>query len=266
VTTRFHVFRARQAFTLLELLVAIAIFSIVLAAINTVFYSGLRLRNRSAAMIDAGLPIQHVTDVIQRDLASFMIPGTPLAGQLTSGQATTGPTVGYTVNGGSGASSGSVPSSSAGGGSSGMGTSDMTEFFVSSGAVEDNLPWGDVQKVSYQLVASANRSQGKDLVRSVSRNLLPVSATDQSTNQFLLSGVTSITFTYFDGTQWQTTWDTTSADPITGLTNVMPQAVKVEIQLAPTENGAPRAPVQLVVPIFVQSQTNQPAQTTGGQP
>src|SRR5678815_5328211 len=73
---------ARRAFTLLELLIAVSIFAIVLAAINAVFYSALRLRNRAAAIMDKNVPIEHALAIIRRDLLSIVPPGTNLLGPL----------------------------------------------------------------------------------------------------------------------------------------------------------------------------------------
>ena len=51
-------FRPRSGFTLLELLLAVAAFALVLAAINGVFYGALRLRNKTVAGFDDSLPLQ----------------------------------------------------------------------------------------------------------------------------------------------------------------------------------------------------------------
>ena len=59
------------AFTLLEILIAVAAFAIVLAAINTVFYSALRLRNSTTAAIERALPMEHALGIIKRDLANI---------------------------------------------------------------------------------------------------------------------------------------------------------------------------------------------------
>ena len=56
---------ARRAFTLLELLIAVMAFAIVLAAINGVFYSGLKLRNRSAASLEKSLPLAQALTVLK---------------------------------------------------------------------------------------------------------------------------------------------------------------------------------------------------------
>jgi hypothetical protein len=113
-----------------------------------------------------------------------------------------------------------------------------------------------------------NNAPGQDLFRSVARNLLPLTQ-DQTDDQFLMSGVDAITFQYYNGTVWQDTWDSTQVDSVTGLTNNLPTAIKLELNLY-NENyalGLP-APVELVVPITVLARTNTaaeiPATTTGG--
>ena len=73
---------------------------------------------------------------------------------------------------------------------------------------------------------------------------------------------------YWDGTQWRDSWDSTIADPTTGLTNMLPQAIKVQIQLAAPQSTARAfaavAPIELVVPVTVQAPTNRTAQASGG--
>ena len=77
--------RGRRAFTLLELLLATAIFAIVLVAINTVFYSALRLRDRTTAAVAAELPVNQAMAVLRRDLVGAMPPGGTLVGDFKSG-------------------------------------------------------------------------------------------------------------------------------------------------------------------------------------
>ena len=56
-----------SAFTLIEIMIAVAAFAIVLAAINTIFYTALRLRNSTTAAIEKALPMEHALGVIRRD-------------------------------------------------------------------------------------------------------------------------------------------------------------------------------------------------------
>ena len=52
-----------SAFTLLELLIAVSVFAIVLAAINGVFYSAIRLRNRAVELVDRTLPVEQALTI-----------------------------------------------------------------------------------------------------------------------------------------------------------------------------------------------------------
>lgn len=240
---------SRRAFTLLELLLAVLVFAIVLAAVHTVFFSAFKLRKRTTDAIERSLPLQQTLGIIRRDLANLVPPGGILAGQLQST-----PTITTTASG--------VKVSNS------MSRQNSPQFFTAVGVVDDNTPWGDIERVCYYLATPTNDTPGLDLFRSVARNLLPV-AQDQTDDQFLLSGVDAITFQYYNGTSWQDTWDSTAVDTMTGLTNNLPAAIKLQLQLH-TENyaqGTP-APVELVVPISVLARTNvslaATSETTGG--
>jgi hypothetical protein len=138
-------------------------------------------------------------------------------------------------------------------------------FYTTSGVIDETSPFAEVQRVSYLLVASTNGAFGQDLVRSVTRNLLP-SLQDQPEQEWLMSGVQALTFLYLDGAQWKDSWDSTVENTTTGLSNSLPAAVKVQLQLA-TENSRGRSrelPVELVVPIVVQARTNQTQVASGG--
>jgi general secretion pathway protein J len=220
-----------HGFTLLELLLAVLVFSIVLAAIHTVFFSAFKLRNATADAIERSLPLQQTLAIIQRDLANVVPPGGTFAGQLQSS-----PTTSMT--------------------GSALNTPSGPQFFTSVGIVDDNAPWGEIERVSYFLAPATNNGGGMDLIRSVARNLLPV-LQDQTDDQFLMGGVESITFQYYDGNAWQNAWDSTVPDAATGLTNNLPRAIKVDLQLFAANGsfGAP-APVELIVPLTVQARTN----------
>ena len=221
--------KAAQAFTLAELLIAVSIFAIVLAAMNTVLFSAIHLRDKTTETVEKALPVEYALTTIKHDLANLVTPGGTFGGTLQST-----PTTNTTPN------------------------QVSPDFYSNTGTPEGAYPWGDIQKVSYLLVPSANRyGLGKDLVRAVTRNLL--ATTDQTpTQQWLLSGVESITFNYYDGTQWAEVWDTTTQ------TN-LPTAIKVQIQMAPEQGGKSTAlisPLELVVPLDIQPPTNVLASAT----
>ena len=130
----------------------------------------------------------------------------------------------------------------------GLGEPVDIEFYTTTAALRADQPWGEIQKVTYELRLPADRSQpGRDLVRSVTRNLL-ATITPQPQDQWMIGGVESIEFSCFDGTQWRAYWDTTMTD-----TN-LPTAVRVRLQLAGADLGQP---IEMVVPVDAQSRTNQ---------
>lgn len=227
----------RQAFTLLELLLAILVFAIVLAAMHTVLFSAFRLRKKTTEAIERSLPLQQALGIIKRDLLNLAPPGGTLTGALQSTPTITTNASGVSISGTLNRQSG-------------------PQFFTVAGIVDDNTPWSDIERVSYYLAAPTNGAPGMDLYRSVARNLLPVMQ-DQTDDQFLLSGVEAINFQYYDGTSWQDTWDSTEVDSMTGLTNNLPFAIKVQLQLHNESRalGMP-APVEFVVPVTVLARTN----------
>jgi len=215
-----------HAFTLIEMILAIGVAALVLIAINAVLFAALRLRNTTTDVVDAATPVDGTMMFLRRDLECVMTPtnGTTkvLSGDFKVGNVT----------------SAGVPEPVA------------IEMFTATGALSDNAPWADIQRVTYELKQPTDPSAvGKDLVRSVMRNLLPVT-TPEVEDQLMLTGVQSIQFSCYDGSQWQDTWDTTG---LTSVNTNLPVAVRVDIQMAGNNNAGP---IELVVPIDAQSRTN----------
>ena len=67
----------------------------------------------------------------------------------------------------------------------------------------------------------------------------------------MLSGVQSVIFSYYDGTEWDNQWDSTQQ------TN-LPNAIKMDIQMAAQTRTGPPPPMsqELVIPLDVQVTTN----------
>jgi type II secretion system protein J len=218
---------SQRAFTLIEMILAIGIAALVLIAVNMVFFAALHLRNDTADMVDAASPVDSMATFVKRDLECMVTPTNGTSKVLSGGLR-----VGDNL--------------------SSMGVSDPVEIemFTASGALSDSAPWADIQRVTYELKTPADASAaGRDLYRSVTRNLLAMS-TPEVTEQLMLSGVQSLKFSCYDGTQWDDTWDTTN--PSSTYTN-LPTAVRVEIQMA---GRSDLQPIELVVPIDSQSRTN----------
>ena len=216
------------AFTLIEMILAIGIAAIVLITVSTVLYTALRLRDDTADMVDAASPVDAAVTFLKRDLQCAVTPTNGTSKVLSGGFR-------------------------AGNNLTSVGVSDpvAVEMFTASGALSDSAPWGDIQRVTYELKTPAGFSTttGRDLYRSVMRNLLALSTPDV-TEQLMLHGVASLKFSCYDGTQWNDNWDTT--DP-TAINTNLPVAVRVDIQMA---GPASMQPVEIVVPIDSQSRTN----------
>jgi hypothetical protein len=73
--------------------------------------------------------------------------------------------------------------------------------------------------------------------------------------------VQSLGFSAYDGTDWRDSWDTSLSD-----TN-LPVAVRVRVSLASADKSAAnmQQPFMMVVPLIVQSRTNQTSSTGGTQ-
>jgi len=210
-----------KAFTLIEVMIALSVFAIVLAAINGIFWGALRLRNKSVDSIDAALPKERALAIIRNDLENIVPPG----GRFFAAFTTTGTTTNAT-----GQSMSTMPGQNS------------PEFTTSNGVIDDNTGWSDIQRVSYQLQLSTNGGFGRDLYRIVTRNLLPSTQQQTSEQQAILTGVQNMFFYYHDGSVWKETWDSTNE------VLRLPRAIKVELQMANEERGrqAP-PPIDLVV-------------------
>ncbi len=215
-----------EAFTLMELILAVGVCALVMAAISGVFFSAVRVREATVRAVDESLPAQQALAFLRRDLQGAMPPSTNgvLAGPFRVGDVT----------------------------SAGLNQNVSIEFYTTTGALHANEPWGDVQRVAYYLRDTAN---DKELVRAVTRNLL-TTFTPATDEQWMMGQVQSIEFDCFDGTQWRATWDTTLAD-----TN-LPVAVRVRITRAGADPRDPQ-PIELFVPVNSQISTN-PAEANEG--
>jgi len=222
----------RRAFTLIELILAIGVAALVLITANLVLYTALHLRDDTTEMVDAATPVDTAASFLKHDLTCCV-----------------------TTNGTSKVLSGSFR---AGDGLQSAGESDPVEIemYTTTGALSDSQPWGEIQRVSYELKAPVTpNAVGRDLYRSVSRNLLTFN-TPQVDDQFVLGGVQSIKFSCYDGAQWQDSWDTSS---VTAVNTNLPTAVKVEIQMA---GNVQAQPIELVVPMDAMTRSNMVFTTT----
>jgi type II secretory pathway component PulJ len=213
------------AFTLMEVILAMATSAVVLAGIGGAFYSALRLRDRTAMAVDESLPLFRALEVIKRDLKGALPPGGVMAGDFVYGALPTG---------------------------SALSQGNGLQFSTTTGILRDREPWADVQEITYQLRPPAQREDrgGQDLVRSVGRNLLSTMGVIGE-DDVLLANVERFEVECYDGYQWQTVWDTTLSQ-----TN-LPLAVRVRLLQMPELGMSSRdfEPFEIVVPLVIQIRT-----------
>jgi type II secretion system protein J len=220
--TRRH---AQRGFTLLELLIATAVGAVVLIVIQTTFFGALRLHNTTHERIDTDLVVHRTLGIIRRDFAGLMMPGGTLSGQLQTTNFSSGTEGNY-------------------------GERVTPDIFTNSGKIDGWNPFSEVQMVAYYLAPASGDTEGKDLVRVVTRNLLPVQESIPD-EQVLLHGVDSASVFFYDGSGWIDSWDST-------VTSTLPRALKFSLVMKTRDAGTSTPPpIELVVPVVVTTRTSE---------
>ena len=209
--------KIRRAFTLLEVLAATAITAVLLGSLYSVFHGVLQLRESTFNTLESSLPRAYVRSLLLRDLKGMAAPVGILAGAVIGEKDE----------------------------SEGF-RRDRLEFFTSSGIINEQDSWGDLQKIEYYLEEPSEKEEdqeGLDLVRAVTRNLL-ASVVEEPDEQRLLSGIRSLEITYYDGESWLDSWDSTVVE------NEAPGAVRIHLDFISTEtNQWISTPLELVCEI-----------------
>jgi len=236
---------ACKAFTLIEIMVASIAAAIILVAIYGIFYRALKMRdNATERSRDARLRARAV-NVIRNDLRNAFVSGGILASTLAGD-----------VNGNDG------PDASFPG---------YLKLTTTTGKDTADEMYGDVQQVEYYITRDKNGSatgKGGVLTRVVTRDLL-TNVPEIVHEEQILSGVQSFQVYFYDGSQWQGSWQlsgtaaTAGSDAVTTGTATtsgsstgptLPAAVRIDIQQVaqelpgrPQQPAAP-PPLEILVP------------------
>ena len=181
-------------FTLLEMLVALALMGILAAGLYTSLTIGFNARARAEAALE---PVRSATlalELLRGDIVSVLPPTGVLAGGF----------VGQDVKGADSTSE-----------------ADTLVFYST---VEDaGRAAPGTRKIEFALAAGDDGS-ASILVRRVTANLLAPS-TPEPAEEVLCRNVTSLNIRYFDGTDWLDSWDSGTRD------NALPLAIEVRIRI-----------------------------------
>ena len=200
---------ARRGFTLLEVLVAIALTMVITAALYGSLYIGVRASRNATAAIQPARTAALTLELLRQDFDAALQPKGVFAGPF---------------QGNDGSSSGPA--------------SDALTFYTASNLPRDGEVGGDLRKVELYLNTPPNDT-APALYRRLTANLL---ASQQPVvhEQVLCRRVKALNLNYYDGTQWQPAWDSTANN------NVLPAAVQVivEFECDGDKAGKPEQAVQ----------------------
>jgi prepilin-type N-terminal cleavage/methylation domain-containing protein len=189
----------RPGFTLLELLLAMAMSAIIAGSLATTLFVAYRARNAAERTIDASHTTDAISDVLKRDLANAMPPTPNPDDHLVL----SGPFQGDTSH---------------------------VDFYCSGLESKADVQ-GGCRWIELALASDPKDASRQILVRRVCTNLLAPMKQDP-TEERICSNVSAFTLRYYDGTSWYDMWD--SADHADAL----PVAVEVTISLLPNANSS----------------------------
>lgn len=188
---------ARRGFTLLELLIAIALMAIVAASLYSSLFIGMRTSRSAVAAIQPARMAALTLELMRQDFAAALPPKGILAGPFQ--------------------------------GTSSANSSNFDElvYFSGANAPREGEVGCDIRKVDL-LVETLPDDAQPALVRRITSNLL-ASQEPVVHEQVLCRGIKQLKFRFYDGTVWQESWDSTAVG------DVLPAAVEVTIEFYRTD-------------------------------
>jgi prepilin-type N-terminal cleavage/methylation domain-containing protein len=194
-----------DAFTLLELLVAMVLMVVTAACLYTALYTGFRAQRTAARAVEPTLKAINVIELLKQDIFGVLAPTGTLAGAFVGTDA---------------------------GGIKGV-DADYLEFYTTRVHAEDDEVAGGLGKIELTLEEDVDSDDGTyKLLRRVTTNLLSPRTIDP-VEQVLGRQIVSLNLRYYDvDGGWLDEWDST-ADA-----NSLPHAVEIDIQVAHAANGS----------------------------
>ncbi|MGC9328199.1 MAG: type II secretion system protein GspJ [Candidatus Hinthialibacter sp.] len=221
-----------KGFTLLEVLVSTMMCAVLLLAVSSLLHGALNLRDNTEKTLQIKHPVQYALTTLKRDLANIAAPSDYLGGALLGEE-----------------------------GGRKQFRQDVIEMHTTTGIIQEEYPWGDIQKVTYALEQGRDLDDSKEmyLVRRISRNILSESDADEEKSaeyEILLKGVYHFEVTYYDGQSWYDSWDSTEKEE-----SPLPAAVRIRLYYSPyshldeddlaAEKNSVVYPYELLTPILV---------------
>jgi prepilin-type N-terminal cleavage/methylation domain-containing protein len=230
-------------FTLIELVLALAMVAIVAASLSSALWTAYRATRQAQAALapqdQVSIALQYLCDDLQCAMQTQTNPASILVGAAV-------PATNYEQT-----------AFLAAPGQDNRGhEADNVVFFTTAESPLHVYASGEIKCVQYKVIQPVGSAEDV-LVRRVTRNLLPVSGQTGSTDEEVVcTGVSSFTLEYsYDGTNFSPppltagTWDATQED------NTIPAAVRVTLVLDPPQNAPNARPASFTRVIFLPCST-----------
>ncbi len=198
----------RSAFTLLELLISLVIVSGITVTLFADLRLGFKARENSEAMVEPAADAEEAMNFLRLDFESVLSPN-PSAATNAAGV--------FQQNF-------EAPGA--------FNNDDLLDFYTTAEGPEHIDANGEIKLVGLALEAVGNDHV---LVRRVTRNLTAAIQPNPD-EEVICRGVSSVQFEYFDGTQWQPSWDSTVNVDINN-NPALPLAVRVTLELQRPQPG-----------------------------
>jgi type II secretion system protein J len=194
-----------EAFTLLELLVAMVLMVVTASCLYTALYTGFRAQRSALSAVEPTSLAINAIDLLKQDILGVLPPNGVLAGTFL------------------GTDSPGIKGVDA----------DSLDFYTTHTYATEEQPAGGLAKIELLLEEDTDSERANyRLIRRVTTNLLSPKEVEPE-EQVLCRNVVALNLRYFDGDNWLDEWDST-ADA-----NSLPRAVEIDIQVAHNaSNGA----------------------------
>ncbi len=191
-----------SGFTLLELLIAMTMMTIIAASLYTSMSIGFTAREKAERVVERGRAAEIAAELIKGMLTASMVPNGILAGEFEGEDEQD--EYGYDA--------------------------DTLSFYTADhNPAEDELA-SDIEKVVLEMSVREDTEE-RVIVRKITTNLLSPRTIDPD-EEVLCSGVRSLNLRYYDGSDWEDEWDSSDND------NGLPRAVEITIVLEDPEGAA----------------------------
>ncbi|HEY4328154.1 MAG TPA: GspJ family type II secretion system protein [Phycisphaerae bacterium] len=224
--------RKSKAFTLFELLVAMLIVVILVGTLAATMSLAFKEKRAAEETVEFTRDLQTIGDFWVADVSTALPPASqpdPTTATSTA-PANNGLSAisGLGLNSTSGALGGDLSATNVPLAGAFEGDTSSMSFFIT-GTESKNPIHGDVRYIEYGLEPARDGTYA--LVRRMEDNLLSDDTDVEPPSVTLLTGVRSLSFQYWDGTQWLDSWDSTAN------LDTIPYAVRMQVILEPIRAG-----------------------------